>query len=55
MSDPLRVVHYLNQFFGGIGGEEQADVGRDGAGRRRWARAASWRRRSATARASRPR
>ena len=23
---PLRVVHYLNQFFGGIGGEEQADV-----------------------------
>ncbi len=31
---PLRLVHYLNQFFGGIGGEEQADVGvstRDGA------------------------
>src|SRR5262249_35290698 len=27
MSSPLRVVHYLNQFFGGIGGEEQADVG----------------------------
>jgi glycine reductase complex component B subunit gamma len=27
MSGPLRVVHYLNQFFGGIGGEEQADVG----------------------------
>ena len=27
MSDPLRVVHYLNQFFGGIGGEEQAHVG----------------------------
>src|SRR5262245_56576706 len=24
MSHPLRVVHYLNQFFGGIGGEEQA-------------------------------
>src|SRR3712207_2652374 len=24
---PLRVVHYLNQYFGGIGGEEQADVG----------------------------
>jgi len=23
----LRVVHYLNQFFGGIGGEESADVG----------------------------
>jgi len=23
---PLRIVHYLNQFFGGIGGEEQADV-----------------------------
>jgi glycine reductase complex component B subunit gamma len=27
MGQPLRVVHYLNQFFGGIGGEEQADVG----------------------------
>ena len=30
---PLRLVHYLNQFFGGIGGEEQADIGvskRDG-------------------------
>src|SRR3954447_3948743 len=24
---PLRVAHYLNQFFGGIGGEEHADVG----------------------------
>src|SRR5262245_54438289 len=23
---PLRVVHYINQFFGGIGGEERADV-----------------------------
>ena len=23
MSSPLRVVHYVNQFFGGIGGEEQ--------------------------------
>jgi glycine reductase len=27
MTGPLRVVHYLNQFFGGIGGEERADVG----------------------------
>ena len=30
----MRVVHYLNQFFGGIGAEEQAGVGleaRDGA------------------------
>lgn len=27
MSEPLRVVHYLNQFFAGIGGEEHADVG----------------------------
>src|SRR2546427_3816120 len=27
MSVPLRVVHYVNQFFGGIGGEDQADVG----------------------------
>ena len=24
MGQPVRVVHYLNQFFGGIGGEEQA-------------------------------
>jgi glycine reductase len=33
MSKPLRVVHYLNQFFAGIGGEDQAHVGvsvRDG-------------------------
>ena len=27
MSGPLRVVHYVNQFFGGIGGEDQAHVG----------------------------
>jgi glycine reductase complex component B subunit gamma len=27
MSAPLRVVHYLNQFFGGIGGEDQASIG----------------------------
>jgi glycine reductase len=27
MSEPLRVAHYLNQFFGGIGGEERAGVG----------------------------
>lgn len=26
MSSPLGVVHYLNQFFGGIGGEEQAGM-----------------------------
>ncbi len=26
MPDPKRVVHYLNQFFGGIGGEEKADA-----------------------------
>jgi betaine reductase len=33
MSRPLRVVHYVNQFFAGIGGEDRADVGvsvRDG-------------------------
>jgi len=24
MSEPFRVVHYLNQFFGGVGGEEKA-------------------------------
>lgn len=24
MADPIRVVHYLNQFFGGVGGEEEA-------------------------------
>ncbi|MEW6335330.1 MAG: glycine/sarcosine/betaine reductase selenoprotein B family protein, partial [Thermodesulfobacteriota bacterium] len=23
----LRVAHYLNQFFGGIGGEEKAEAG----------------------------
>lgn len=31
---PVRVVHYVNQFFAGVGGEEAADVGpdsRDGA------------------------
>src|SRR4030095_12804138 len=27
MSGPLRVVHSLNQFFGGSGGEDRADVG----------------------------
>ncbi len=27
MSEPVKVVHYVNQFFGGIGGEEQAGVG----------------------------
>ena len=27
MSQPLRVVHYVNQFFAGIGGEDKADVG----------------------------
>ena len=34
MTTPLRVAHYINQFFAGIGGEEQAGVGvsfRDGA------------------------
>ncbi len=34
MSTPLRIVHYVNQFFAGIGGEEEAHVGvsvRDGA------------------------
>ncbi len=25
MNDPLKVVHFVNQFFGGIGGEEQAN------------------------------
>lgn len=27
MAEPLRIAHYLNQFFGGIGGEDQADAG----------------------------
>jgi glycine reductase len=27
MGGPLRVVHYVNQFFGGLGGEDQANVG----------------------------
>ncbi len=26
MSDPIRIVHYLNQFFAGIGGEEKGDA-----------------------------
>jgi glycine reductase len=26
VSEPLRVVHYLNQFFGGVGGEDVADL-----------------------------
>ncbi len=26
MAGPARVVHYLNQFFGGVGGEEQANL-----------------------------
>ena len=26
MAEPLRVVHYLNQFFGGIGAEEHANI-----------------------------
>ena len=34
MGDVIRVVHYINQFFAGIGGEEKADIKpevRDGA------------------------
>jgi betaine reductase len=27
MEEPLRVVHYVNQFFGGLGGEDSANVG----------------------------
>ena len=27
MSSSLRVVHYLNQFFAGVGGEEKASEG----------------------------
>lgn len=27
MAKELRIIHYLNQFFGGLGGEEQADHG----------------------------
>ena len=26
MDKPIKIVHYLNQFFGGIGGEEKADI-----------------------------
>ncbi len=26
MAEPVRVIHYLNQFFGGIGGEEEANI-----------------------------
>src|SRR5262249_34292024 len=28
-SHEMRVIHYLNQFFGGIGAEEEAGVGRE--------------------------
>ena len=34
MAEPIRVLHFINQFFGGIGGEEHANVGvevREGA------------------------
>ena len=34
MADPIRVLHFINQFFGGIGGEEHANMGaevREGA------------------------
>ena len=27
MAEKIRVVHYLNQFFAQIGGEEKADIG----------------------------
>src|SRR5262249_27031365 len=27
MGNEVRVLHYLNQFFGGIGGEDKADMG----------------------------
>ena len=27
MAEPLKVAHYLNQFFGGLGGEESASLG----------------------------
>ncbi len=26
MAGPIRAVHYLNQFYGGIGGEDKANV-----------------------------
>ena len=35
---PLRVAHYVNQFFAGIGGEERADVGVSARSRRPSAR-----------------
>ena len=27
MTEPIRVLHFINQFFGGIGGEEHANIG----------------------------
>ena len=27
MSEPIRVVHYINQFFAGMGAEDTASVG----------------------------
>ena len=26
MDKPVKILHYLNQFFGGIGGEDKADI-----------------------------
>jgi betaine reductase len=49
MSKKIRVVHYLNQFFAQIGGEEKSDTrpatysapsGRDAPWSRRWVRTA---------------
>ena len=27
MAETLRILHYINQFYGGIGGEDKASVG----------------------------
>ena len=27
MAEALRILHYINQFYGGIGGEDKASVG----------------------------
>ena len=50
MTTPIRIAHYLNQFFAGIGGEERADVGVSDARGASRARAARSRPLSATRR-----
>ena len=45
MAEPLRVLHYINAFFGGLGGEEEAHTAvslQDGASGREGSWSRSW-------------